>query len=311
VSHDQATPAQPDRLHGPRQLAHEHLGDNGRLLATAISWNVVFSTASGLLLAIGAFALSGWLGVDAWLLAGLGVALVAFAGVLVWLLAEPRRVVRGAQWVIGADVAWVGAAVVLLVAAPAAMSGAGRVALTMVSIVVAILALAQLVGLRRYRLGPVTATSPIELRVERLIDAPANQVWQAIADAGGYARFAPGIASTTIVAGDGEGMVRVCSDGRGGTWSETCTLWEEGRRYRMDVDVSSYPAYYRLLLHDFAQTWTIEPAAGGTHVRLVFTGAVKLGVIGRAAARLLGNRRRLEAILNNYQHELTGGPGTP
>jgi hypothetical protein len=44
-----------------------------------------------------------------------------------------------------------------------------------------------------------------------------------------------------------------------------------------DVDVSSYPAHYRMLLHEFAQTWTLEPVPGGTRIRLAFDGAVKLG----------------------------------
>lgn len=101
-------------------------------------------------------------------------------------------------------------------------------------------------------------------------------------------------------------MVRVCRDDQGGEWAETCTLWDDGHRYRMDVDVDSYPAYYRMLLAAFSQTWTVEPAADGTHVRLEFDGRVKLGIIGRAAARLLGNPRRLETILDNYERELTG-----
>lgn len=134
---------------------------------------------------------------------------------------------------------------------------------------------------------------------------PADRAWAAVSDAGDYARFAGGIAATSIVAGDGEGMVRVCRDEQGGEWSETCTLWEDGHRYRMTVDVESYPAYYRMLLHEFTQTWTVEPARHGAHIRLQFDGRVKLGIIGRAAARALGNGRRLEAILDAYERELT------
>ena len=152
--------------------------------------------------------------------------------------------------------------------------------------------------------------SPIALRVERTIAASPDQVWEAVSDAGDYARFAPGIAATRIVAGQGEGMVRVCRDDQGGEWAETCTLWEDGHRYRMTVDVASYPAYYRWLLEEFAQTWTIEPATTGTRLRLAFDGAVKLGVFGRAAVRMLGRQRRLDAILDNYERELTGAAGT-
>jgi hypothetical protein len=40
---------------------------------------------------------------------------------------------------------------------------------------------------------------------------------------------------------------------------------------------------------------------GGTRLTLAFDGAVKRGVLGRLAARLLGNPRRLEAILDAYE----------
>jgi hypothetical protein len=130
-------------------------------------------------------------------------------------------------------------------------------------------------------------------------------VWDAIADAGGYAEFADGIAATEIVSGEHEGMVRVCTDERGGQWGETCTLWEQGRRYRMTVDVASYPPVYRALLHEFAQTWELQPVPGGTRVTLQFDAAVKLGVIGRLALKAMGRGQRLERILDAYQQHLT------
>lgn len=289
----------------PERGASDADGDDGSSLANAVSVNAVFSAASGLGLLAGAPLLAGWFEVDGWLLAGIGGGLILFAGLLVWLLADPPRLAVGVWWVLGADVAWIGGAVALLVVAPNVLSTSGRSALTAVTLVVAVIVVGQLVGLRRRGSGPMDATSPITLQVERTITAPPDRVWGAVSDAGDYARFAPGIATTRIVAGQGEGMVRLCRDDQGGEWAETCTLWDEGHRYRMDVDVDSYPAYYRMLLAEFAQTWTLAPAAAGTHVRLAFDGRVKLGIIGRAAARLLGNPRRLEAILHGYERELT------
>lgn len=279
--------------------------DEGLLLASALSWNAIFSGASGLVLVGAGVALSGVLGVPTWLLAVIGAGLLGFAALILWTLAGPSRLVTGARLIIAADVGWVAGAVLLLTAFPEALTTAGRLILGAVSVVVAVLALTQSLGLRRAKPGPVSGASPIHLQVESTIAAPVDHVWAAVADAGDYARFAGGIAETTIVSGEGEGMVRVCRDDQGGSWSERCTLWEAGRRYRMTVDVASYPAYYRALLHGFAQTWTVDPVAAGTHVTLSFDGAVKLGVIGRFAARLLGNRRRLEAILAAYDRELT------
>lgn len=305
--HDRPTPcAQRQQPSAPTPAPADAAaaGDCGRLLATAISWNAVFSATTGVVLLAGGFVLDDWLGVHVLVLMALGGGLLAFAGLLLWLLTQPRHLSVGARLVIAADVSWVAGAAVLLAVFPAALSPAGRAALATVSAVVAAIAAAQVVGLRRIRSGPVTATSPVALRVERVIAAPVEQVWDAVADAGDYARFAPGIAATEIISGEGQGMVRVCIDDRGGRWAEACTLWEAGTRYRMTVDVDSYPIYYRMLLHEFAQTWTVEPAPGGTRLTLSFDGAVKLGVLGRLATRVLGNSRRLEAILDAYEHAL-------
>jgi hypothetical protein len=284
-------------------------GDGGPLLASAVSYNALFSAISGITLSAGALPLSGPIGLSTWILVALGAGLVGFAGLLLWLLADADRLARGAPFVVAADVAWVFAAAVLLVGIPNLLAPAGQVGLAAVSVVVAVLAAAQTAGLRRRRTGPMRTASPVHLQVERILDAPPEQVWMAISDAGDYGRFAPGIAHTAIVSGQQEGMVRVCRDDQGGEWAETCTLWEDGHRYRMTVDVSSYPAYYRWLLEEFAQTWTVEPAPTGTRLRLAFDGAVKLGVFGRAAVRILRRQRRLDAILDNYQRELTGAAG--
>lgn len=280
-------------------------GDGGSLLASAISHNALFSALSGIVLLAAAPVLSSPIGVAAWILATVGVGLVGFAGVLVWLLAAPPRLAIGAPFVLAADVAWVLGAVVLLAGFPRLLAPAGQVGLGAVSMVVAAIAVGQAVGLRRRGDEPMTASTPVRLRVERVVDVPVDRVWEAISDAGEYGRFAPGIAHTAVVAGEAEGMVRVCRDDRGSEWAETCTLWEEGHRYRMSVDVSSYPAHYRLMLPEFAQTWTLEPVPTGTRIQLAFDGAVRFGVLGRALVRMLGRQGRLEAILDNYERDLT------
>jgi uncharacterized protein YndB with AHSA1/START domain len=298
------------REQNARASTASNTGDGGRLLASAVSYNALFSAISGVTLSAGAPLLSGQIGLSTWILVTLGTGLVGFAALLLLLLADADRLARGAPFVVAADVAWVVAAAVLLVAVPNLLAPAGQVSLVAVSVVVAVLAAAQTLGLRRRGTRPMTAASPVHLQVERIVAAPPDQVWAAISDAGDYGRFAPGIAHTAIVSGEQEGMVRVCRDDQGGEWAETCTLWEDGHRYRMTVDVSSYPTYYRWLLEEFAQTWTVEPASTGTRLRLAFDGAVKLGVFGRAAVRMLGRQRRLDAILENYERELTGAAGT-
>ena len=112
---------------------------------------------------------------------------------------------------------------------------------------------AQATGLRRIRGAPAPGMTALAFRADRLLAASPAAVWDAVADASGYARFAAGIAATEIVSGAGEGMVRVCTDDRGDQLSETCTLWEPGRRYRMRVDVATYPPHYRALLDELTQ----------------------------------------------------------
>jgi hypothetical protein len=278
--------------------------DQGQLLADAISGNLLFSAVSGTVLAVGAVILGTWFGVDARILAAVGGSLVAFAGFLAWLLVEPSRLRSGARLVVGADVAWVAATVGLLVGWPSALTPAGRTMLIGLAGVVAAIGATQLFGLHRAGPGQLVGTSPVTLRFERVLPVPPGQVWEAVSDAGGYARYAPGIAETRVVSGQGQGMVRVCTDDRGDRWAERCTLWDEGTSYRMTVDVETYPAYYRLLLHEFAQTWTVEPTPSGTRLILAFEGAVKLGILGRIAIRSLGASRRLEAILEHYERDL-------
>jgi ribosome-associated toxin RatA of RatAB toxin-antitoxin module len=233
--------------------------------------------------------------------------LVVFAGLLLALLSQPRHLRMGARLVIAADVAWVSAATAILAAQPFALTSFGRIALAGVTVAVAAIAATQLMGLRRAGAGPLDGASPFSIQTRRDLVAPVAAVWDAVSDAAGYARFVPGIA-TTVVSGDGDDMVRVCTDDHGSQWSERCTLWEPGRRYRMSVDVSSYPLRYRMLFAELHQTWNVEPATQGTRVTLTFHGAVKLGVLGRLALRMLGRARRLDKILDAYEAELATQP---
>ena len=119
------------------------------LLSRAMSENALFSGIAGLVLIVGtAFGLDDWLGLNAWLLAALGVGLVVYAADLLWLARSPRWLVRGGMMAVVADVTWVLAAAALI-AFTAVLSEQGEIALAIVSLVVAGFAAAQWVGLRR------------------------------------------------------------------------------------------------------------------------------------------------------------------
>lgn len=278
--------------------------DPGRTLAAALSLNALFSTACGLGLMAVTLARPALLGPPAWLLAGLGVGLIAFAVLLLWVLSQPRRLAPGGWAAFAADLMWVAGAVALLGGAPGAFTGAGSRLLVAVTLVVAVFAAAQAVGLRRIRGTAARGTTQLVVRAERVIPAPPGRVWAAVADVADYARHTSTIADTEILSGEREGMVRVCTDRRGRRWSETCTLWDEGRRYRMTVDADTYPLSYRLLLHAVSQTWSLSPTAEGTHVTLTFTAELKLGVIGTLLGNVLARRAHVGDILAAYHREL-------
>jgi ribosome-associated toxin RatA of RatAB toxin-antitoxin module len=149
----------------------------------------------------------------------------------------------------------------------------------------------------------------VTITAERTIAAPASAVWEAVADLPAYAQVASSL-SRVDVTGSGEQLRRRCHNTRGQSWEEHCTLWEEGRRYRMEVDTATYPAPLRQLLRSFAGTWSVEPTAAGSRVSLAFEAVPRFGPLGRILVRLMGRRARgeLEGILDAYERTATRSP---
>jgi hypothetical protein len=117
------------------------------LLINALRANAAFSATTGAILVVASVPLSSWLGIAIWISIGLGLGLLGFAAVLVVLARDPQPALVRA--VILADAAWVAGAVTVIAVFPDLMSTAGLWALALVSVVVAELAVAQYVGLRR------------------------------------------------------------------------------------------------------------------------------------------------------------------
>lgn len=143
----------------------------------------------------------------------------------------------------------------------------------------------------------------VTLEVERDTDLPAAVLWPIVADLDGFADHVASLSDTTVVAGAGDGARRRCVDGRGRDWEETCTLWEEGRRYVVEVDVSTYPADLRAMFRSFRGTWEVVPRpGGGSTIRLRFDGDVRGGRVGASVANRMAARARpdLEATLDSY-----------
>ena len=139
-----------------------------------------------------------------------------------------------------------------------------------------------------------------------IVQAPADLVWAVVADVAGYAQLAPGLSHVEILQGDREGLRRRCYGHRGRGWNETCTLWEPGRRYRMQVDTTSYPFPLRQLLRAFEGTWSVDPVPEGTHITVQFDARPRLGLLGRLALRAMGGKadRNLAQLLDSYEHAI-------
>lgn len=119
------------------------------MLSRTMTENALFSGASGLILIIGAMlGLADWVGVNAWLLAALGVGLVVYAADLLFFARSPRWLISGGRMAVAADIAWVIVAAALI-AFTAVLTQQGELALAGVSLVVAGFAAAQWIGLRR------------------------------------------------------------------------------------------------------------------------------------------------------------------
>jgi hypothetical protein len=125
-----------------------------------------------------------------------------------------------------------------------------------------------------------------------------------VSDAGRYHEVVDTLAATEITSGSGEGMVRHCVDTGGREWTEACTLWEPGRRYRMTVDISTYPASFRAIFKRLEGTWSIAEVEGGTRVTLRFGGDTKLGPLGKLAVAAMGRDSVFTAIFDGYERQL-------
>lgn len=117
------------------------------MLGVTLRANAVFSLLCATVLVVGAVPLASWMGVGTWVAVAVGLGLLPFGLIVFRVARDPAA--AGVRQIIAADVGWVAAAVVILVAFPDAMSTVGRWLLALVSLVVAEFAAGQYVGLKR------------------------------------------------------------------------------------------------------------------------------------------------------------------
>lgn len=148
--------------------------------------------------------------------------------------------------------------------------------------------------------------SAFTIKKSRTFEAPVEDVWAVVSDAGGYHLVVDTLEYTEITAGQGKGMTRHCVDTKGREWNEVCTLWEESRRFAMTVDVESYPAPFRAIFKEVVGTWIVEPEGERTKVTMRFDGSTKLGPIGKAAVAAMGRDSVIDGIFEGYERLIEG-----
>ena len=117
------------------------------LLRRSLAANAIFSASCGAVLMNASDRLSDVFELPAWLLATIGAALIPFAGLVALISRNPDA--TAVRVVIGADAAWVVAAMVLIIGFGTAMATTAIASLSAVTLVVADLAVLQYIGLRR------------------------------------------------------------------------------------------------------------------------------------------------------------------
>lgn len=119
------------------------------LLRLALAADALASGAMGILLAIAAEPLSVWFGLPAALLREVGILLIPYAGLLVYLARKEPAPHRPAQLIVAGNVLWVAGSVALLLSGLAAPTTLGTAFVIAQALIVAILAELQVMGLRR------------------------------------------------------------------------------------------------------------------------------------------------------------------
>lgn len=236
-----------------------------RWLRAALRANAVFSLGSGLVLAVGgAFVARPWGLGPAVLPPAVGVAVAVFGVLVAWLAVQPvGGLRRGAILVVAADAVWVLGSVALFALYP--LSGPVVVVVAAVAVVVAGLAVWQVAEWAAVRTGDPLADVDV-VQASRILPAPPAQVWPLLTDHDLYGRLAPNLSRVEVISDADEPLRRRCTNTTGRSWEETCTLWQDGRRYAVEVDTADYP--YPLIL--MRGLWQVDPHPAGSRVTMRF-----------------------------------------
>jgi hypothetical protein len=124
---------------------------NWSLLRVALLADAIASGAMGVLMALAAAPLGDWFGLPVVLVRAVGLILIPYAALLAWLARSAVTPRLPAQIVVAGNVVWVVGSLLLLASELVSPTGLGTGFVIGQALIVAILAEAQFVGLRRQR----------------------------------------------------------------------------------------------------------------------------------------------------------------
>lgn len=244
---------------------------SARPLRLALSFNLVFSASCGLaVLLAGPAAVGAALGpFPGWLMTGLGVGLIGFAaliGVALW-----RLRVAWALVISGLDLLWV-ISTLPLVAIPRFLTGDGQLVVAGVAAVVALACILQLVGLRAMLRDPDRAPNTFRHCVRLTSRAAPDTLWPVIRDLGAISRYSAALTSSRLDGGDraAPGVVRVCTNPTGQTWSEEVVSIDDDARslvLRFRTEATDFPLPFAAM----SGGWSVEGTRAGSIVDIWWT----------------------------------------
>lgn len=268
--------------------------------ATPFILNAVFSLASGSAMIVAANEMAeALIRTDPLVFTVVGAVLLGFSALIFGAAAKGVPLGLG-LFIILQDALWVLLTSLGLLLFADAFTGVGVGALLAVNGAVLGFTVAQMDWLRE-RLAHPDASSGFESRLvtKAAVHASRDKIWARLAKLEDIVRYAPGLATSSMVEGtNGLGAVRECRAAGGETWRERITAWDDGHSFEMvfNTDSPDFP----FPVHTMAGGWAVGEDAGKTWVEAHICLTPK-GAVARFLLPLLAfvNDRKFLKIIDN------------
>jgi hypothetical protein len=295
-----------------RSLSH---APQDRQLRAALLGNAVFSATTGIAMALAPEDIARLAGLDApALLRLLGLGLLAFAAVVLWIGTRERLRALLAVLISLADLTWVAASVAFILISPSVMPAGSTSAVLLVALAVLGFALAQLHGVRQFLRETDSQLGEWRHSLSVDVDAAPDVMWDVVADLGAISDFVPTLVRSDLIdhVAPGEGAVRACADLEGHQWQEACTVFEPRARqlrlrFRTEADDFPYP------MRTMVGGWHVAPCGAGARVTVWWSVTPTMSTMPWLLVAMMGHRLDLDfpAVIARMAARAAGHPVAP